>query len=453
MGSNNKAVLVIGGGIAGIQASLDLANMGFQVYLVEKSPSIGGRMAQLDKTFPTNDCAMCILAPKMIEASRHSNIKLLSYSEVEGLDGEVGNFKAKIRKKARYIDESKCTGCGQCTEICPTKVPAEFELGLTTRKAIYKPFAQAVPNIAVIDPENCRHLKGLREGKTDVCLLCQKGIEKKGIPGCEAGAINFDQTDEIIELEVGAVILATGLDLYDVSQIKEYGYGTIKNVVTALEYERLTSASGPTAGELKRASDGAIPTNIAFIQCVGSRDFRYRPYCSAVCCMHATKEAILASEHHPETHSTIFYMDLRAVGKRFQEYVERAKQEYNAAYIRGRPGKIEENKENQNPIVWYEDTTTGEIKSMEVELVILCQCLVPSKGIKELAEVLRIELDEYDFVKIPDKLYRPLDSTRPGVFACGFVHTPRDIPDSVIQASGAAGRAAEAIESSELVKV
>jgi len=277
-------------------------------------------------------------------------------------------------------------------------------------------------------------------GQIEGCIECHE-CEKR----CEANAIAYTMQDEHIEVNVGAIILATGLDLYDVSPLTEYGYGRVKNVITALEYERLTAASGPTFGVLKRASDGRTPENIAFIQCVGSRDFRHKAYCSSVCCMHATKEAMLAYEHHPGTKSTIFYMDLRAVGKRFQEYVTRAKEEYNATYIRGRPGRIEVNPENQNPIIWYEDTTTGETKNMEVELVILCQAMIPSKGTKELAEILGIGLDEYDFVETPDKLFHPVDSTNPGIFACGYVNSPKDIPDSVTQGSGAAARAAEVI--------
>ncbi|PIP48793.1 MAG: 4Fe-4S ferredoxin, partial [Chloroflexi bacterium CG23_combo_of_CG06-09_8_20_14_all_45_10] len=276
-------------------------------------------------------------------------------------------------------------------------------------------------------------------GQIEGCIECHE-CEKR----CEANAIAYTMQDEHIEVNVGAIILATGLDLYDVSPLTEYGYGKIKNVITAIEFERLTAASGPTFGELKRPSDGKIPHAIAFIQCVGSRDFKHKAYCSSVCCMHATKEAILAYEHHPGTKSTIFYMDLRAVGKRFQEYVTRAKEEYNVTYIRGRPGRVEVNPENQNPIVWYEDTTTAETKNMEVDLVVLCQAMTP-RGSKELAEILGIELNEYGFVEVPDKLSHPVDSTRPGIFACGYVHSPRDIPDSVIQGSGAAARAAEVI--------
>jgi heterodisulfide reductase subunit A-like polyferredoxin len=897
MSSDNNSVLVIGGGIAGIQASIDLANMGFQVYLVEQSPSIGGRMAQLDKTFPTNDCAMCILAPKMIECYRHENVKVLSYSEVVGVEGELGRFHAKVLMKPRYVDEAKCTGCGECAEQCPVEVLSEFNQGMGTRKAIYKPFAQAIPNLYVIDKKGispcrngcpagirvqgyvalisqgkfkealdvvrdtlpfpaicgraCHHpceeqcnrkevdeplsiralkrfiadwarengeepppaLQPTREEKVAVigagpsgltCALrlletgypatvfeasdkpggmvtscipdyripeeianydigrivargvelrtntrvgrditleelrreykavyvavgCQdpaklpvEGAEAKGVlyglpflmeakskgtvegfgqkaivigggnvgmdcaraalrlgakevhlvcletrdltsrdrmpahsweiaeaeeegviihgslgpkrvlsengrvtaletvvctsvydedgrfapkfsesagpsiagdtliiaigqradltgfedlektprgiigadevtletnlPGvfaggdivkgpasiidavaqgneaaisidrfingldlregrerqteaavplpereierrgrieiaarapqervkdfseielvlseeaaieeasrclncavcsdcrqcektCQAKAIRYDMQERYVDVAVGAIVVATGLDLYDVSKLGEYGYGRIKNVITAMEYERLTSASGPTSGELMRPSDGKVATNIAFIQCVGSRDFKHKRYCSSVCCMHATKEAILAYEHHPGTKSTIFYMDLRAVGKRFQEYIARARDEYDVTYVRGRPASIDV-AENGNPIIWFEDTTTRQTKTFETELVILCQALVPSVGVWELADRLGITLDQHGFVEIPDRLSRPLDTSRPGIFACGYAHSPRDIPDSVIQASGSAARAAEVL--------
>jgi len=903
--NGRKSLLVVGGGIAGIQASLDLANMGFKVYLVEKSPSIGGRMAQLDKTFPTNDCAMCILAPKMIEANSHPNIELLTYSEVEKVSGEIGKFKVKVRKKASFVDWNKCTGCGLCTEGCPVIVPNEFNQGIGDRNAIYLLFPQAVPKKCVIDKREERpckaacmdacpvhtnvpgYIKLIAEGQSKaaykliretnplpacvgrVCYApCQEacnraqideplcirdlkrvpgdqwnieelevpvvartdkkvavvgagpaglaaandlalkghnvtilealpeaggmlrvgipeyrlpkkilrqevgyiqklgveiktgvqvgkditikklkesydaifvamgahggmklGVEGEDIPGimegigflraislgkkvnvgkkvavigggntaidcartaerlgakevtivyrrsraempaseeevkaaeaegikiefltaptcflaeskklakmecvrmklgepdasgrprpipvkgseftiavdtviaalgqapetdfvkelgvslskrgtieidaktgatniegifaggdvvtgpafvidaiaagkkaarsihqyltgqplvgeepskepeqlseeeikeckkrfpsrnkvemregpvkervqdfrevalgyspeeateeasrclagqiegciechecerrCEPKAIVYTMEDKIIELKVGAIIIASGLGLYDISSLTEYGYRRIRNVITAMEFERLTAASGPTMGALRRASDGRIPENIAFIQCVGSRDFRNKAYCSSVCCMHATKEAMLAFEHHPGTRSTIFYMDMRAVGKRFQEYIARARKEYNVTYIRGRPGRIEVNPENDNPIIWYEETTSGGIKSFEAELVVLAQAMVPQIT-TELAKILGVELDEDGFVKAPDKLLQPLDSTRPGIFACGYVHSPRDIPDSVTQASGAAGRAAEAIAS------
>jgi heterodisulfide reductase subunit A len=274
------------------------------------------------------------------------------------------------------------------------------------------------------------------------CGVCSECRECEKV--CEPKAIDYQMADKYLELNVSAIIVASGLGLYDISSLTEYGYGKIKNVITAIEFERLTAASGPTMGTLKRPSDGKIPENIAFIQCVGSRDFRNKSYCSSVCCMHSTKEAMLAYEHHPGTKSTIFYMDMRAVGKRFQEYIARAKKEYNVAYIRGRPGRIEVNPENDNPIIWYEETTTGEVKSFEAELVVLAQAMVPQIT-QDLAKILGIQLDENGFVKIPDKLVQPLDTTKPGIFACGYVHSPRDIPDSVTQASGAAGRAAEAI--------
>jgi heterodisulfide reductase subunit A-like polyferredoxin len=278
-------------------------------------------------------------------------------------------------------------------------------------------------------------------GQIEGCIECRE-CERR----CEPKAIVYTMKDRTIELKVGTIIVASGLGLYDISSLTEYGYGRIPNVITAMEFERLTAASGPTMGELRRASDGRIPENIAFIQCVGSRDLRNKAYCSSVCCMHATKEAMLAFEHHPGTKSTIFYMDMRAVGKRFQEYIARAKKDYNVTYIRGRPGRIEVNPDNGNPIIWYEETTTGEVKSFETELVVLAQAMVPQIS-PELATTLGIELDKEGFVRTPDKLLQPLDTTRPGVFACGYVHSPRDIPDSVTQASGAAGRAAEAMAS------
>ncbi|MFC1871345.1 FAD-dependent oxidoreductase [Chloroflexota bacterium] len=426
----SNSVLVVGGGIAGIQASIDLANMGFPVYLVEKTPSIGGRMAQLDKTFPTNDCAMCILAPKMIEAGRHPAITLLTYSELENINGEAGNFTVTIRKRARYVDEDRCTGCGTCQEKCPWKVDSEFNLGIGKRKAIYTPFAQAVPNIPVIDKAHCAYF---RKG---TCRACEKV--------CTTQAINFEQEDELIEVEAGSIIIATGLEQYDISRLPEYGYGKIPDVISALEYERLTSASGPTTGELKRPSDGMVPSSIAFIQCVGSRDFKHNAYCSSVCCMHATKEAMLAHEHHPDTESVIFYTDMRAVGKRFQEYITRAREGYNVTYIRSRPGKIE-SAGNGNLIIWYEDTTTGETRRRETELVILCPALVPSGSTEELARISGINRDKFGFVATPDKLCHPLDTSRRGIFVCGYVHSPRDIPDAVAQASGAAARATEVI--------
>ena len=451
----NQAVLVIGAGIAGIQASIDLAQMGFQVYLVERTPSIGGRMAQLDKTFPTNDCAICILAPKMIECAGHENVHLLTYSEVVSVEGQVGDrstgsrrgFLVRVRKKPRYVDVERCTGCGECVEKCPRRVPDEFNVGLSRRKAIYLPFPQAVPRKMTIDADYCLYLAdrekgGVLNSSKGRCRLCEEV--------CEAGAIDWEQQEEVVELGVGAIVVATGFDPYDVSALEEYGFGKIPNVITGLQYERLISASGPTDGKLRRPSDGEHPLTVAFIQCVGSRDVNYNPYCSSVCCMFATKEAILANEHDPEVSSYIFYTDLRAGGKRFQEYIARAREEYRVTYVRGRPGVIGENSETGDPIVRYEDTTARQVREMEVGLVVLCQALVPRRGQREVAELLGIELDEHEFVHIPEQLAHPVDTSVRGIFACGYCQSPQDIPDSIVQASGVAARVAELLVNSQM---
>ena len=432
----HKSVLIIGGGIAGIQASLDLANRGFQVYLVEKSPSIGGRMAQLDKTFPTMDCSMCILAPKMIECGHHPNVKLLTYSEVKEVKGSVGNFKVKVLKKPRFVDESKCTGCGICSEKCPTKVPNEFDMNLGMRKAIYMPFLQAVPRVATIDKDNCLLFQ------KGVCEICQKL--------CQAGAVDFDQQPEEITLNVGAIIVATGFDMFNPEQIPPFGYKRYKDVITAMELERLLCASGPTGGHLVRPSDGKTPKSIAFIQCVGSRDRREwinNAYCSSICCKYAVKDAVLIKEHDPRAMITIFYIDMRAFGRGFQEFVNRAKAEYGINFTRSNPGEITEDPETKRLTIWFEDTVTRTVKSLTFDLVVLCTALVPRKDSAELAKILGIETDNYRFFKSPDLVARPVDTTVPGIFACGYCLGPKtgDIPDSVTQASAAAARTAEVL--------
>ncbi len=432
MGSKGKRVVVVGGGIAGVQVSLDLGNMGFEVHLVESTPSIGGRMAQLDKTFPTNDCSMCILSPKMIECANHPNIMMHTYSEIESVKGEFPSFKIVVREKARFIDVTRCTGCGDCIAKCPVKVPSEFDAGLVRRKAIYIPFVQAVPKKMTIDKEHCVYLT---KGK---CGNCKKV--------CKAGAIDYEQKDKLVKIDASAVVIATGFDLFDVRSAPEFGYGDAKNVVTSLEFERMLNASGPTGGHITRPSDHREPRAIAFIQCVCSRDRKYKEYCSSVCCMYATKEAILAREHCPGLKSTIFYMDLRAVGKGFQNFVQRAKRDYGAEYIRARPASIYEDAATGDPLVYYEDTVGGEPKAVRFDMVVLCPALVPKAGSEELCSLLGVALDADKFVAVHDPAGRPVDTSVKGVFACGFCQTPMDIPDSVVQASGAAARIAQMLE-------
>ncbi len=426
----NNAVLVIGGGIAGIQAALDLANRGIKVYLVEKSPSIGGRMAQLDKTFPTMDCSICILAPKMIECLRHPNIELLAYSEVREVTGSTGNFLAKVLRKPRFIEVDKCTGCGECTEKCPVRVASEFDMGMGKRKAIFLVFPQAVPRVAVIDKDNCLFFQ------KGVCRICEKI--------CQAHAINFDQKAEEIELNVSSIILATGVESWNPASISEYGYGRHENVLLSLELERLINASGPTHGELLRPSDGKKPRTIVFIQCVGSRSEREGfPYCSSVCCMYATKEAILVREHNPECAVHILYMDLRVFGKRFQEFVTRAKEEWGVNYVNGRVAVVIEDPMTQNLLVRYENVAEGRIEELWADLVVLCPALIPREDNKFLAKALGMELNEHGFLKTKDPLLRPVETNVDGVFICGYCQSPKDISESVTQASAAANKAAE----------
>jgi heterodisulfide reductase subunit A len=419
-------VLVIGGGIAGIQASLDLAEQGLRVHLVERLPSIGGRMAQLDKTFPTNDCSTCILSPKMVDCARHPNIVLYTNSDVLEVTGAAGDFNVRVRKRARYIDEDLCTGCGECALKCPRKVPDAFNLGLSDRRAIYLHFPQAVPLVMVIDPQHCTYLI---RGK---CGLCQKV--------CPAGAVDFDQRDHMLELEVDAIVVATGYDFYDPSTISQYGYDRYPNVISALEYERLVSASGPTGGHLRRPSDGRPAKAIGFVQCAGSRHLRHNRYCSTVCCVHSTKEAVLAWEHDHEARSYIFYTDLRGSGKGFREYMQRAAQDFGVTFVHGRVAQIVEDNDH-NPVIKYEDSSTLRPQVMAVDLAVLATSLVPCHDAPNLSTVLSIELDEFGFVRTDP--FAPADTSRPGIVACGCCLGPADIPQSVAQASAAAARAAE----------
>jgi len=415
------AVLVVGGGIGGIQASLDLAESGFLVYLVESSPAIGGTMAQLDKTFPTNDCSMCILSPKLVEAGRHLNIKVLSYSDITEVNGKPGSFRVKIRKRARSVDMDKCTGCGICQEKCPWKTDSEFEQGLVKRKAIYVPFLQAVPNVPVIDRDVCAYFQ---KGK---CRACEKF--------CPANAIDFDQVDQFIEVEVGSIILSPGFDEFEAELKPEYGYGRFPNVVSSIQFERMLCASGPFQGHLQRPSDGKEPKSIAFIQCVGSRDLSCdRPYCSSVCCTYAIKESIIAKEHAEDVKPTIFYIDMRTYGKDFDKYVERAKAEYGVRLIRSRVSEVQQNFETENLIIKYE-SEDGRLFTEEFDLVVLSVGLSPPRQAVEMANKFGIELNEHNFVKTNP--FKPNETSRPGIFVCGAFSGPKDIPDTVTQASGA----------------
>ena len=429
MSTTNKvgAVLVVGSGIAGIQASLDLAESGYYVYMVEKKPAIGGTMPMLDKTFPTNDCSMCILSPKLVDCGRHLNVKTLTNSEVVKLEGEPGNYKATIRTKGRYVDLSKCTGCGSCAEECPVKVTDEFNQGLGKRKAIYKLYAQAFPNAYAIDPGKCLKFKNLSNEK-----LCGKCLKV-----CQAGAINHHMQDEEIQIEVGSVLLAPGFEIFDPTQLGLYKYGELKNVVTSLEFERILSASGPFGGHLIRPSDHKEPRKIAWIQCVGSRNCRINHgYCSSVCCMYAIKQSVIAKEHADyDLGASIFYMDMRTYGKEFEKYYERAKKQHGVNFVRSRVYGLDPG-ENDNVIIRHalED---GTVVNEEYDMVVLSVGLEPDKTAVELAKELGVELNGYNFADV-QKL-TGVATSQPGIYVAGAFSGPRDIPETVMQASAAAG--------------
>ena len=431
----DKEVMVVGGGVCGIQAALDLAGKGFQVRMVEREPTIGGRMAILDKVFPTNDCSICILAPKMIMCYNHPNIDVMTYAEVKKVTGKAGDFKVTVLKKPRYIEEEQCTGCGDCIEACVRKdeFPNKWDANIGRRGAVYMPFLQAVPRIAVVDEETCFTLR-----KEKCKMPCVRACQRK--------AMNFKMKPSEVTLDVGAIIVATGLEDYDPTEITEYGYGRYTNVVTAIEYERLINASGPTGGHVHRFNDHERPQRMGFIQCVGARDLRMgNPYCCSVCCMYATKDAMLAREHYPDIENIIFYTDLRAFGKGFDEYINRGKDEYGITYVRAKPGEVTEDPKNKNLTIWYEDPEDGGIKSQEVDFLVLSTAFVPYHGVENLAKTLGVELDGYGFFQVEDELLYPLDSTRPGILVAGSCVTPMDVTDSVQQGGGAANRAAEII--------
>ncbi|MFW9821534.1 MAG: FAD-dependent oxidoreductase [Candidatus Thorarchaeota archaeon] len=427
------AVLVIGGGIAGIQTSLDLTELGFKVYLVERSPSIGGRMSQLDKTFPTNDCSLCILAPKMVEVFRNPNIELMTYHEVKEITGEAGDFEVTVLKKPRYIEEDKCKGCGDCAAKCPKiEVGNVFDMNLGKRKSVYIPFPQAVPPIYLIDPEICLKLtKG-------VCGVCERV--------CQAEAINYEQKPQEFKIKVGAVVVATGFDMPAEELSPRWGYH-YKNVVSALEYERILCASGPFGGHVLRPSDEEEPETIAFIQCAGSRDLHENvPYCSSVCCMYTAKEAIITKEHSEHSQCFVFRHDIRAYGKNFYEFTQRAQEEYGVKYFQTKISRIEEDPETNDLIIHYENLKTGTFHDFRANLVVLATPLVPSKGSQELGKILDIELDNYLFFK-EKSYYNKSQSSQDGIFLCGFCQGPQDIPETVADASGVASQVATLLNS------
>ena len=425
-----KRALVIGGGIAGIQTALDIADAGFEVDIVEKEPTIGGKMTQLDKTFPTLDCAACILTPKMVDCAQHEKITIHSYSEVDSVSGFVGNFTVKIRKKARYVDEVKCTGCGICTEKCPVKkVPDAFNLGLNNRRAVYIPFAQAVPKVATIDADYCNMLKN---GKCGVCAKV-----------CGAGAIDYKQQDTYVEEKYGAIVVATGFNPIKLDKYDEYAYNQSADVVTSLEFERITNAAGPTAGKLLRPSDGKHPHTLVFVQCVGSRcdaeNEKGKQYCSKICCMYTAKHAMLTREKYPDTDVYVFYIDVRTPGKNFDEFYRRAVEEYGVHYIKGMVGKVAPQADG-SLMVQASDLIAGEQLHIKADMVVLAAAIEPDKSARPLATMLTASMDTNDFFTEAHPKLRPVESPTAGIFLSGACQGPKDIPETVSQAGAAAAK-------------
>jgi heterodisulfide reductase subunit A len=438
----SKSVLVIGGGVAGITAALNLANSDYYVYLVEREPSIGGHMAMLGKVFPTLDCAQCILTPRMADCSTHPNIKLLTYSEVLEVTGTPGNFHVKIRMKPRYIDPEKCVACGNCEKICPWKAPSEFDLGLSSRKAAYRMFPQAVPNTYIIDGTICAYVKSKK------CGACLKV--------CSANAINFEDKEKIVEYDVGAIICATGYDLFDIEKLTEFGYNYYPEVINALQMERLLSATGPTGGYLRKPEKNKNPNEwkeakkVAYVACVGSRDVnRGVPYCSRICCMYTIKQALLIKELLPETEVWFFYIDVRAPGRGYEEFYDNA-QSHGVKFVKGKVSDIFKQEKDNRVTVRAEDTLLGNYIENEFDLVVLCPALVPDKSLFELADKLKIPLGEDGFILEKHPKLNPVSTLRDGIYACGCVLAPKDVRDSVSEAGSAASKVNELLSAGEV---
>ena len=424
-----KRALVIGGGIAGIQTALDIADAGFPVDIVETKPTIGGKMAQLDKTFPTLDCAACILTPKMVDVAQNEKVRIFSYSEVTDVSGFVGNFEVTIKRRARYVKEDICTGCGLCTEKCPQKkVPNEFNLGMDNRRAIYIPFAQAVPKVATIDPNYCTMLK------TGKCGVCSKV--------CSVGAIDYKAKDEFITEKYGAIVVATGFNPISMDKFDEFAYSQSKDVITSLELERLMNAAGPTGGTLLRPSDGEHPHTIVFVQCVGSRCAacaeKGKEYCSKICCMYTAKHAMLIRDKYPDTDVYVFYIDVRTPGKNFDEFYRRAVEEYGVHYIKGMVGKV--SPEGGKLKVQASDLIDGKQLHIDADMVVLAAAIEPDKSARPLATMLTASMDTNDFFTEAHPKLRPVESPTAGVFLSGACQGPKDIPETVSQAGAAASK-------------